>query len=207
MPSIGINEILAGLGIFLTTYIISNIKLREGVTEWFVNFIGKNNYDISQHNIIEDIKKLTFESELNEYDNKLKTELYHFYTNLVLETMRDFSKLIIEKEKKLSFQELKSFIKNNMYDKFGKMNMDIDKNISMPKDLQIKFDKLNNYLTKQHTYSIDNALQSPNKKLLLIQVLDAIYHNSRWFLFYTTEMFEGFNGHFDKLSKKDIFLF
>jgi len=207
MPSIGINEILAGLGIFLTTYIISNIKLREGVTEWFVNFIGKNNYDISQHNIIEDIKKLIFESILNEYDNKLKTELYHFYTNLVLETMSDFSKLIIEKEKKLSFQELKSFIKNNMYDKFGKMNIDIDKNISMPKDLQIKFDKLNNYLTKQHTYSIDNALQSPNKKLLLIQVLDAIYHNSRWFLFYTTEMFENFNGHFDKLSKKDIFLF
>jgi len=96
MPSIGINEILAGLGIFLTTYIISNIKLREGVTEWFVNFIGKNNYDISQHNIIEDIKKLIFESILNEYDNKLKTELYHFYTNLVLETMSDFSKLIIE---------------------------------------------------------------------------------------------------------------
>lgn len=205
MP-IGVSEILAGLGIFLTTYVVSNVKLREGVTEWFVNLLGKSNYDISQHNIIEDIKKLVFESELNEYNNKLKTELYYFYTSTVLNTMSDFAELIIEKEKKLTFQQLKSFIKINMYDKFGKMNLSIDKSIRMPDDLQSKFDKLNNYLTKQHTYSIDNALQSPNKKLLLVQVLDAIYHNSRWFLFYTTEMFENFNGHFDQLKKKDVFI-
>jgi hypothetical protein len=205
MP-IEINEVLAGIGIFITTYIISNIKLKDGVTEWFVNFIGKTNYNISQHNIIEDIKKLTFESHLNEYNNKVKTELYYFYTGVVLTTMSDFAELILEKEKKLSFKELKSFISMNMYDKFSSMNILIDSTIKMPDELQSKFDKLNNYLTKQHTYSIDNALQSPNKKLLLVQVLDAIYHNSRWFLFYTTEMFENYNGHFDKLSKKDVFI-
>ena len=43
------------------------------------------------------------------------------------------------------------------------------------------------------------------KKILLIQVLDAIETNSRWFLFYNTEMFDNFNGHFDSLTRKDVF--
>ena len=57
----------------------------------------------------------------------------------------------------------------------------------------------------QSTYAIENALQSPNKSILLIQVLDAIETNSRWFLFYNTEMFDNFNGHFDTIARKDIF--
>ena len=92
-----------------------------------------------------------------------------------------------------------------MYDILIEVNNDIDRNIKMPDLLQDKFDKFRNYLTMQHTYAIENALQSANKKLLLVQVFDAIENNSRWFLFYSTEMFDNFNGHFDTLSRSDVF--
>lgn len=202
----GIEEILIGIGTFITVYIINNTKLREGITEWFINLIGKNNYNISDHNVKESIKTLKFEAKLTEFDNKIKTDLYHYYVNTVLIAMDDLVFEILEKEKTATFQSIKTHIKNNMYDKLAQINIDIDKNIKMPGKLQDKFDKFRNYLTKQHTHAIDNALQSPNKKLLLVQVLDAIENNSSWFLFYTTEMFENFNGHFDTLTRNDVFI-
>ena len=204
--SFGIEEILIGIGTFITVYIINNSKLREGITDWFINLIGKNNYNISDHNVKESIKALKFEAKLTEFDNKIKTDLYHYYVETVLNTMNDLVLEILEKEKSLNFHATKTNIKNNMYDKLSQINTDIDKNIKMPVKLQDKFDKFRNYLTKQHTYAIDNALQSPNKKLLLVQVLDAIENNSRWFLFYTTEMFENFNGHFDTLTRNEVFI-
>lgn len=202
----GLEEILIGIGTFITVYVINNVKLREGITDWFVTLIGKSNYNISDHNVKETIKALKFESKLIKFDNKIKTELYHYYVETVLNAMNDLVLEIVSKEKSLNFHATKTNVKNNMYDRLAKINHDIDNTVKMPEKLQEKFDKIKNYLTKQHTYAIDNALQSPNKKLLLIQVLDAIENNSTWFLFYTTEMFDNFNGHFDILSKNDVFI-
>ena len=93
-----------------------------------------------------------------------------------------------------------------MLDTLSNINDEIDTKVEMPNQLQDKFDKFRNYLTMQHTYAIENALQANNKKLLLIQVFDAIENNSRWFLFYSTEMFDNFNGYFDMLSRNDVFI-
>ena len=112
---------------------------------------------------------------------------------------------ILEAEKTKNLKELKSFIKQKMYNRLSEINVEIDRKVSMPKPLQEKFNNFKNYLTKQHTYALDNALSVNNKKMLMIKVLDAVENNSMWFLFYTTEMFQEFNGHFDNLAKSDIF--
>jgi hypothetical protein len=76
----------------------------------------------------------------------------------------------------------------------------------MPDVLQDKFDTFRNYLDKQHIYVLEKALHAPTKSLLNIQLLDALETNIRWMFFYATDMFEGFNGHFDSLVKNDIFI-
>lgn len=197
---------MTGIGAFLTIYIINNARLKEGITDWILGIFGRNTYDITDHNVREQLKALKFDSRLNEFDNKIKTDLYHYYVETVLNTMHDLVTDILDNQKKMSFSALKAHVKNNMYDRLSSINTEIDKQVSMPDQLQEKFDKFRNYLTKQHTYSIDNALHASNKKLLLVQVLDAIENNSRWFLFYTTEMFENFNGHFDALSRSEVFI-
>lgn len=202
----GLGEIMTGIGAFLTIYIINNARLKEGITDWILGIFGRNTYDITDHNVREQLKALKFDSRLNEFDNKIKTDLYHYYVETVLNTMHDLVTDILDNQKKMSFSALKAHVKNNMYDRLSSINTEIDKQVSMPDQLQEKFDKFRNYLTKQHTYSIDNALHASNKKLLLVQVLDAIENNSRWFLFYTTEMFENFNGHFDALSRSEVFI-
>lgn len=204
--SFGIQEILVAIGAVLTTWIFNNVKLREGVTDWFVSRLGVGNYNIKNHNILVSLKSIKFESKLNEFDNGLKTELYHYYIDKVLENMNQLVDDILEKEKKLSLDDTKKMIKNLMLDTLSNINTEIDTKVSMPNQLQDKFDKFRNYLTMQHTYAIENALQANNKKLLLIQVFDAIENNSRWFLFYSTEMFDNFNGYFDMLSRNDVFL-
>ena len=122
--SFGIEEILIGIGTFVTVYIINNSKLREGITDWFINLIGKNNYNISDHNVKESIKALKFEANLTEFDNKIKTDLYHYYVETVLNTMNDLVLEILEKEKSLNFHSTKTNIKNNMYDKLSQINID-----------------------------------------------------------------------------------
>jgi len=202
----GLVEIMTGIGGFLTIYIINNARLKEGITDWVLGVFGRNTYDITDHNVREQLKALKFDSILNEFDNKIKTDLYHYYVETVLNTMHDLVSDILDNQKKMNFSALKAHVKNNMYDRLSSIDIEIDKHVSMPDQLQEKFDKFRNYLTKQHTYSIDNALHASNKKLLLVQVLDAIENNSRWFLFYTTEMMENFNGHFDALSRSDVFI-
>lgn len=197
---------MTGIGAFLTIYIINNARLKEGITDWILGIFGRNTYDITDHNVREQLKALKFDSRLNEFDNKIKTDLYHYYVETVLNTMHDLVTDILDNQKKMSFSALKAHVNNNIYDRLSSINTEIDKQVSMPDQLQEKFDKFRNYLTKQHTYSIDNALHASNKKLLLVQVLDAIENNSRWFLFYTTEMFENFNGHFDALSRSEVFI-
>lgn len=200
-----IGNILLGLGAFFTFYIINNTKLRDGVTEWFLNFIGKGKFDITTHNVKDTIQDLKFKSKHTEFNNALKTDLYHFYVEKVLVTMETLVDEIIEAEKQKNLRDFKSFIKQKMYNRLSEINEEIDRRVLMPDPLQDKFDKFKNYLTKQHTHAIDNALSVNNKKLMSIKVLDAIEHNSMWFLFYTTEMFENFNGHFNNLQKSDVF--
>ena len=163
-------------------------------------------YNAPAFPVEESLKKLKFESKLTEFDNALKTELFHYYIETVIDAMNELVIDILSQEKKLSLEETKRLIKNSLYDKLSYIQNNIDNKIKMPDPLQDKFDRFRNYLTLQHTYAVENALQSSNKKLLLVQVLDAIENNSRWFLFYSTEMFENFNGHFDILTKKDVFI-
>jgi len=201
----GLQEVLIAGGAILTTWIFNNVKLREGLTDWFVSRLGISSYNISNHNIKVTLKSIKFEANLNEFDNDLKTELYKYYINSVLDNMNKLVEEVLDKQKKLSFEDTKKLIKYQMYDILTDVNNDIDRKIDMPDALQEKFDKFRNYLTMQHTYAIENTLQSANKKLLLVQVFDAIENNSRWFLFYSTEMFDNFNGHFDNLSRSDVF--
>lgn len=200
-----VDTVLVAVGAVLGTWIFNNTKLREGVTEWFLKFIGRDKYEIKSHTVTETLKALKFESKLTEYDNKLKTELFHFYIEVVLNTMGELVDKILAEESKLTLEDTKKLIKNSMYDKLLYINTELDTKIKMPDILQNKFDRFTNYLNMQHTYAIENALQATSKKILLIQVLDAIETNSRWFLFYNTEMFDNFNGHFDSIGRKDIF--
>lgn len=202
----GTNEVLIAVGAILTTWILNNSKLKEGTTDWFVSRLGIDTYNIQNHNVKESLKKLKFESKLMEFDNALKTELFHYYIETVLNAMNELVIDILTHEKKLSLEETKRLIKNVLYDKLLYIQNNVDNKIKMPGPLQDKFDRFRNYLALQHTYAVENALQSSNKKLLLVQVLDAIDNNSRWFLYYSSEMFEAFNGHFDILTKKDVFI-
>lgn len=202
----GSEYVLITVGGILTAWILNNQKLREGITEWFVTCIVKDPYNIKDHTIKESFKKLKFESKLTEYDNALKTELYHYYIELVIDSINELVIDILANEKALSLEETKKFIKNALYDKLSYIENDIDTKIKMPDPLQDKFDKLRNYLALQHTYAVENALQASNKKLCLVQILDAFENNSRWFCFYVTEMMENFNGHFDLLKRKDVFI-
>lgn len=202
----GTEELLLAIGAVITTWVLNNGKLKEGMTEWFVSRLGIDTYNIQNHNVKETLKKLKFESKLTEFDNALKTELYHFYIETVVDAMNELVVDILTNEKKLSLEETKKLIKNSLYDKLSYIQNNVDSKIKMPDPLEEKFNRFRNYLTLQHTYAVENALQSSNKKLLLVQVLDAIENNNRWFLFYTTEMMENFNGHFDSLKKSDVFI-
>lgn len=202
----GSEYILIAIGGILTTWILNNSSLKEGITNWFISHLKKDPYNIQNHNVKETLKKLKFESKLTEYDNELKSELYHYYVELFIDSMNDLVIDLLSKEKRLSLEQTKKYIKNVLYDKLSYIENDIDTKIKMPAPLQDKFDKFRNYLALQHTYAIENAIQSSHKKLLLLQVLDAIDNNSRWFLFFSSEMFENFNGHFDVLNRTDVFI-
>lgn len=202
----GLLEILIAVGAAIGTWILSNTKLKEGITDWFVSIIGNNAYDISNHNIQTTLRAIKFESKLVSYDNKVKTELYYYYIETIMDAMENTVIHILQNQKKMNLHNTKALIKNNMYDKLDLINKELTNNIRMPEKLQEKFNKLTNYLSKQHTHAIDHALQAPNKKMLLVQTFDAIENNSRWFLFYTTEMFENFNGAFDNIKREEVFI-
>lgn len=197
-------ELLGILGAILGTWVFNNTKLREGVTEWVVSNLGKKSYNTNNHNIKTTLKSLKFEAQLTTFDNESKTKLYHYYVHEFLTKMNDLVCELIN-NKKLNFNDIKRYIKNNMYDTLIELNKSIDNNITLPDEINEKFTKFRSYLTLQYTYAIEHALQAPSKKILLIQVLDAIENNSRWFLFYCTEMFNSFNGKFDDLQISDIF--
>lgn len=202
----GTEYVLITVGGILTAYVLNNALLKEGVSSWFVSRLGINTYKIQDHSVKETLKKLKYESKLTEFDNVLKTELYHYYVELVIDSMNELVTGILDNERRLTLDDTKKMIKNLTYDKLTYIENSIDMKIKMPDQLQEKFDKLRNYLSMQQTYAIENAMHSSNKIMVMVQVMDAIDNNMRWFLFVTTEMFENYNGYFDSLTKKDIFI-
>lgn len=202
----GIEHIGVALGAILTTFILNNTKLKEGATEWFVNRIGSGKFDATDHTVFETIKGLVYEASIQEFDNELKEMLYKYYMETVLLNFKDFADnyAIISKTKKIN--ELKKETKILLYNTLHLTKTKIDTTIKMPDVLQSKFDTFRNYLDKQHIYVMEKAINANTKTILNIQLLDALENNIRWMFFYTTDMFEGFNGRFDSLSKNDIFL-
>lgn len=200
----GLNEILIAAGGILMTWIFNNTKLREGLTDFILTKVGSS-YDITTYNVQTSLKSLKFEAKLTDFDNPIKSELYQYYVNEFFAIMSDIITELLE-NKKMKFHEIKIFIKHNLYDRLLLLNEQIDRDINLPDDLSEKFSHFRNYLTLQYSYAIEHALHAQNKKILLIQVLDAIENNSRWFLFYCTEMFNNFNGKFETLTMEDIFV-
>lgn len=201
---IGLNEILVAAGGILMTWVFNNAKLREGITDFILNRIG-NSYNITTHNVQTTIKTLKFEAKLTDFDSDIKSELYQYYVNEFFKIMDNLISELLQ-NKKMNFHEIKKFIKETLYDGMIGLNEQIEREIILPPELNDKFSKFRNYLTLQYSYAIEHALHAQNKKILLIQVLDAIENNSRWFLFYCTEMFNNFNGKFDKLEFGDVFV-
>lgn len=200
-----ITNILLGLGTLFTVYVIQNEKLRDGITELFLTFLSRNKYDDDDHNIFDTLSSHKFKANHTTFDNPVKTELYHFYVDQVLSAMENMANTIKDNKKEKKLRKLKSIIKTTMYDNLYEIKHELDNRIVLPDELNNQFNDFKNYLTKQITYSTDNAMLVNNRKLLIMKVYDAIENNAMWFLFYTTEMFTNFNGDFDDLERNDVF--
>ena len=198
----------AGIAIaaILSTWVLNNIKLKEGLTEWFINKVGSGKFDVSDHTVIETIKGLMYEAGIQEFDNNLKEELYKFYIETSLFYFIKFSNSYSELSKKHKLVDLKKETKNLLYNTLRELKDIIDSSILMPLPLQSKFDTFRNYLDKQHIYVLEKVLTANTKTLLNIQLLDALETNIRWMFFYTTDMFEGFNGQFNHLTRNEVFI-
>lgn len=199
-----LTEILIGAGTLITIYIIQNTELKEGLTSLFLDRVKNNGFKIEDHMVKDTLIDLKFKTKHTNFDNNIKNEIYHYYVETTLVTMEYLVDNILFNYKDMRLNELKIHIKSNLYDKLSEINSEFDKRILLPEELSPKFNKFKNYLTKQHTYAIDNALKINHKHMLVIKVLDAIESNSMWFIFYTNEMFTNFNGHFDSLNKDDV---
>lgn len=202
----GLEHVGIVLGAILTTFILNNTRLKEGATEWFVNKIGSGKFDAKDHSVFETVKGLIYEASIQEFDNELKEHLYKYYMETVLINFMNFAEKYAEISKTKKINDLKKETKLLLYDTLQTTKITIDKTIKMPDVLQSKFDTFRNYLDKQHIYVMEKAINANTKTILNIQLLDALENNIRWMFFYTTDMFEGFNGRFDSLSKNDVFL-
>lgn len=202
----GLEHVGIALGAILTTWILNNGKLKEGLTEWFINKVGSGKFDVDDHTVVETIKGLIYEASIQEFDNDLKEELYKFYIETSLFYFIKFTNRYSELSKTKKLVELKKETKVLLYSTLKELKDLIDSSIKMPAVLQNRFDTFRNYLDKQHIYVLEKALNANSKTLLNIQLLDALETNIRWMFFYTTDMFEGFNGQFNKLTKDEIFI-
>lgn len=201
----GLEQIGIAVGAVLTTWIVNNKKLRDGLTEWFINKTNNNQFNNIDHTVVETITSLKYESSLQEFNNQLKEDLYKYYMNTCFDNFLNFIEEYNKLSKKHKLLDLKRETKLLLYTTLNNEKIFIDNNVQMPEVLQNKFDTFRNYLSKQHLYVLERALTSNSKVLLNIQLLDAIETNIRWTFFYTTDMFEGFNGHFDSLTRSDVF--
>ncbi len=202
----GLEHVGIALGAILTTWILNNGKLKEGLTEWFINKVGSGKFDATDHTVIETIKGLLYECQIQEFDNQLKEDLYKYYVTTCLNQFIQFADQYVLLSKKNKLHDLKRETKLLLYTILKEQKNIIDTTVRMPNALQTRFDSFRNYLDKQHIYVLEKALNAGTKTLLNIQLLDALETNIRWMFFYTTDMFEGFNGQFDSLSRVDVFI-
>lgn len=201
----GLEHVGIVIGAILTTWILNNGKLKEGLTEWFINKVGSGKFDANDHSVIETINGLLYESQIQEFDNELKEELYKYYITNCLNSFKIFAEEYVKLTAKHKLNDLKKETKKLLYSILNDLKLKIDNSIKMPAVLQDKFDSFRNYLDKQHITVLEKALAAPSKTLLNIQLLDALENNIHWMFFYTTDMFEGFNGQFNQLSRSDVF--
>lgn len=204
--NVGTQEIIIASGAIVSTWIFNNVRLREGITEWFVSNLGSKNYTAEMHSVLETIKGLQYEAQLEDFENKLKEELYKWYINTTLDGFVEFINEYIQINRKLKLEDLKKETKNILYNKLSGIRNKVDQSIKMPEELQSKFNQFRNYLDKQILDILEKSLSANSRSVLNIQLLDALETNTRWMVFYTTSMFENFNGHFDHLKRKDIFI-
>ena len=204
--NLGLQEIIIAIGAVISTWIFNNTRLREGVTDCFVSYLGNKNYTAEMHSVLETIKGLQYEAKLEDFENKLKEELYKWYINTTLEGYVQFINDYIQINNKLKLEDLKKETKHLLYSKLSEVRHRVDTSIRMPDQLQSKFDQFRNYLDKQILDVLEKSLSANSRSLLNIQLLDALETNTRWMVFYTTSMFENFNGHFDNLKRKDVFI-
>ncbi len=202
----GLEHIGVAIGAIITTWVLNNNKLKEGLTDWFVNKVGSGKFDVHDHSVIESIKGLMYEANIQEFDSDLKEELYKFYVETTLFYFIKFTNSYAELSKTKKLNDLKKETKVLLYSTLKELKTLIDSSIKMPDVLQSKFDTFRNYLDKQHIYVLEKALTAHTKSLLNIQLLDALETNIRWMFFYTTDMFEGFNGHFNHLTRDEVFM-
>lgn len=199
-------QVIVILGAVITTWLAQNTKLRESITGAFIEKFGISTYKFSHHNIHNTIKELKFKSTLVDFDYRLKEDVYRYYVNTILSGSSDFVNDILAKEQKMSLEQIRKYIRSSLYDRLTELQNTINNTLHMPSELQDKFNRFRNYLSEQITYNIEYSLGSPTKKILILQILDSVDINCRWFFFYTTEMFDDFNGHFSGLEKKDVFV-
>lgn len=202
----GLEHLGIAAGAIFTTWVVQNSKLKEGLTEWFINKVGSGKFDAEMHTVLETIKGLQYESQLEDFENKLKEDLYKWYINATLQCYSEFINEYMVLSKGIKLEELKKQTKLLLYAKLNEVRDNIESSIKMPEPLQSKFDSFRNYLDKQMITVLEKSLTANTKSLLNIQLLDALETNIRWMVFYTTSMFENFNGKFDGLSKKDVFI-
>ena len=202
----GLQEVGIAVGAIITTWIVQNTELKDGLTEWFIDKIGSDRFDADMHSVLETIKGLQYESQLEDFDNKLKEDLYKWYINATLQCYSEFINEYIILSKNTKLDELKKQTKLLLYKKLSEVRNTTETTIKMPDPLQGKFDSFRNYLDKQMLAILEKSLVANTKSLLNIQLLDALETNIRWMVFYTTSMFENFNGRFDNLTKRDIFI-
>lgn len=202
----GLEHLGIAVGAVLTTWVVQNTKLKEGLTEWFIDKVGSGRFDAEMHTVLETVKGLQYESQLQDFDNKLKEDLYKWYINATLQCYAEFINEYMVLSKSTKLDELKRQAKLLLYAKLSEVRNTIELTIKMPEPLQGKFDSFRNYLDKQMIVVLEKSLSANTKSLLNVQLLDALETNIRWMVFYTTSMFENFNGKFDDLSKRDVFI-
>lgn len=200
------NNILVSLATIFTFWVLQNKGLRDGVTEWFINKKLKKRNSIKDHNVLISLEQIKYKLNRVQFEEKLKTELFIFYTTIFIDNMEEFVKSILTQYKNLSLVELKKTITLEMLKTLKDIDSKIEDTIQMPDELQHQFNTFSNYLSIHHTEEIENVLSIANNKDVLVDLIfNTVASNSSWCLFYTTAMFERFNGKFKKLSKEDIF--
>jgi hypothetical protein len=199
------DNVIIFISTIITFWVFNNKALRDGLTQWFIDRKLKNRNDIERHHVKTALESVKFKSRHIVYDNELKTELFQLYVSTFIDNMAEYVDTIIDKYNGLDFIETKKLVTEEMYKTLTKINYELELKVKMPEKLQLTFEKFSNYLAIHHSNEIDNTLSAISKEILINQVFNTVASNSSWFLFYSTAMFDNFNGAFNTLTHKDVF--